>query len=81
MVAIEFLNSCYNSEQSFCPCNGGTLSMFSMFYSGKGSLNELASQGENVATSGRRYMWQKMGAAVDEEYLAQLDRRLLRARR
>ncbi|MGE5843753.1 MAG: C1 family peptidase, partial [Syntrophaceae bacterium] len=35
-LSIEFLDSCYNSEQSFCPCNGGTLSNFSMFYSGKG---------------------------------------------
>ena len=35
-LSIEFLNSCYNSEQSYCPCGGGNLSLFSSFYAGKG---------------------------------------------
>ncbi len=35
-LSIEFLNSCYNAEESYCPCDGGSLSMFSSFYSGKG---------------------------------------------
>ena len=31
-LSIEFFNSCYNSQESYCPCNGGNLSMFSSWY-------------------------------------------------
>ena len=35
-LSVEFFDSCYNSEHSSCPCNGGNLSTFSSFYTGKG---------------------------------------------
>jgi len=31
-LSIEFFNSCYNSQESYCPCNGGNLTMFSSWY-------------------------------------------------
>jgi hypothetical protein len=31
-LSIEFFNSCYNSQESYCPCEGGNLTMFSSWY-------------------------------------------------
>jgi hypothetical protein len=35
-LSVEFFDSCYNSEESYCPCDGGNLSMFSSWYNSKG---------------------------------------------
>ena len=40
-----------------------------MFFSGKGTFEDICERRENFATSGRSYMWEKMGAAVEDEYL------------
>lgn len=31
-LSIEFFNSCYNAGESYCPCSGGNLTMFSSWY-------------------------------------------------
>jgi hypothetical protein len=40
-----------------------------MFFSGKGSVQDISERNDDFATSGRRSMWTKMSAAVDEEFM------------
>jgi len=38
-----------------------------MFFSGKGTIQSISSSNEDFATSGRTIMWEKLGAAADDE--------------
>ena len=38
-----------------------------MFYSGSGTLEDISSRNYDFATSGRKFMWEKMGAVAKEE--------------
>jgi len=38
-----------------------------MFFSGKGTLQDISSRNENFATSGRKFMWEKMAVATEDE--------------
>ena len=40
-----------------------------MFYSGQGTLEDVRWENEDFATSGRRYMWDKMWVRIDEQPL------------
>ena len=40
-----------------------------MFYSGRGALEDVEWENEDFATSGRRYMWNKMWEKIDEQPL------------
>lgn len=35
-LSVEFFDSCYNAEESYCACKGGNIAMFSNWYNAKG---------------------------------------------
>lgn len=35
-LSVEFFDSCYNADETYCPCNGGNIAMFSGWYDDKG---------------------------------------------
>ncbi len=35
-LSVEFFDACYNADETFCPCDGGNIAMFSGWYDDKG---------------------------------------------